>query len=119
MAFDDKLQYYYKTIDEVDIQPLVKDQECIRLHMGPLASSVKENSKQWIGCLGKILHDSAKESLFKLRDELDVSYSHQLIPFLISFFLCQIDNSDIFLFLSSVLDFSVKSVIVYCSIIFI
>lgn len=71
VAFDDKLQYYYKTIDEVDIQPLVKDQECIRLHMGPLASSVKENAKQWIGCLGKILRDSAKETLFKLRDELD------------------------------------------------
>ena len=71
VAFDDKLQYYYKTIDEVDIQPLVKDQECIRLHMGPLASSVKENAKQWIGSLGKILRDSAKETLFKLRDELD------------------------------------------------
>jgi hypothetical protein len=36
VAFDDKLQYYYKTIDEVDIEPLVKDQECIRLHMGLL-----------------------------------------------------------------------------------
>jgi len=54
--------------------------------MGPLASSVKENAKQWIGCLGKILRDSAKESLFKLRDELDVSYSRHLIDFLISFF---------------------------------
>jgi hypothetical protein len=43
--------------------------------MGPLASSVKENAKQWIGSLGKILRDSAKETLFKLRDELDVSYS--------------------------------------------
>ena len=79
MAFDDKLQYYYKTIDEVDIQPLVKDQECIRLHMGPLASSVKDNAKQWIECLGKILRESAKETLFKLRDELDVSYSETFI----------------------------------------
>jgi dynein heavy chain len=79
VAFDDKLQYYYKTIDEVDIQPLVKDQECIRLHMGPLASSVKDNAKQWIECLGKILRESAKETLFKLRDELDVSYSETFI----------------------------------------
>ncbi|XP_076108254.1 dynein axonemal heavy chain 10-like isoform X2 [Mytilus galloprovincialis] len=71
VAFDDKLQYYYKTIDEIDLQPLVKDQECVRLHMGPLASSVKDNAKQWIACLGKILRDSAKESLFKIRDDLD------------------------------------------------
>ena len=76
VAFDDKLQYYYKTIDEVDTRPLIKDQECIRLHMGPLASSVKENAKQWISCLGKILRDSAKESLFKLRDDLDVSFAN-------------------------------------------
>lgn len=73
VAFDDKLQYYYKTIDEVETLPLVKDQDCIRLHMGPLASSVKEHAKQWIGHLGKILRDSAKESLYKLRDQLDVS----------------------------------------------
>lgn len=71
VAFDDKLQYYYKTIDEVETLPLVKDQDCIRLHMGPLASSVKEHAKQWIGHLGKILRDSAKESLYKLRDQLD------------------------------------------------
>lgn len=73
MAFDDKLQYYFKAIDEVEALPLVKDQESIRLHMGPLASSVKEHAKQWVNHLGKILHDSAKENLFQLRDQLDVS----------------------------------------------
>ncbi|KAL3856163.1 hypothetical protein ACJMK2_010948 [Sinanodonta woodiana] len=71
VSFDDKLQYYHKTIDEVENQPTVKDQECIRLHMGPLASSVKEHAKQWISCLGKLLRDSAKEGLYKLRDKLD------------------------------------------------
>ncbi|XP_021370512.1 dynein heavy chain 10, axonemal-like isoform X1 [Mizuhopecten yessoensis] len=71
VAFDDKLQYYYKTIDEVEGLPLVKDQECIRLHMGPLASSVKDHAKQWISHLGKILRDSSKEALYSLRDNLD------------------------------------------------
>ena len=41
VSFDNKLQYYFKTIDEVETIPVVKDQECIRLFMGPLASSVK------------------------------------------------------------------------------
>lgn len=41
VSFDNKLQYYFKTIDEVETIPVVKDQECIRLYMGPLASSVK------------------------------------------------------------------------------
>ena len=41
VSFDNKLQYYFKTIDEVEAIPVVKDQECIRLHMGPLATSVK------------------------------------------------------------------------------
>ena len=72
MAFDDKLQYYFKTIDEVEGLPMVKEQECIRLHMGPLAQSVKGHAKQWITHLGKILRDSAKEGLFQLRDLLDV-----------------------------------------------
>jgi len=30
VSFDDRLQYYYKTIDEVGNLPLTKDQECIR-----------------------------------------------------------------------------------------
>ncbi|XP_060580911.1 dynein axonemal heavy chain 10-like isoform X1 [Ruditapes philippinarum] len=71
VSFDNKLQYYFKTIDEVETIPVVKDQECIRLYMGPLASSVKEHAKQWIGCLGKLLRDSAKDNLFQLSDNLD------------------------------------------------
>lgn len=86
VAFDDKLQYYYKTIDEVEGLPLVKDQECIRLHMGPLASSVKDHAKQWISHLGKILRDTSKEALYQLRDNLDVRKHHFNIIFLQNFF---------------------------------
>ncbi|KAL5017096.1 hypothetical protein ScPMuIL_006685 [Solemya velum] len=71
VAFDDKLQYYQKSIEEMANLPMVKNQDCIRLHMGPLASSVREHANQWIGCLGKLLRDSAKENLFQLRDTLD------------------------------------------------
>ena len=34
---------------------------------------VLEHAKQWIGCLGKLLRDSAKDNLFQLNDNLDVS----------------------------------------------
>lgn len=32
-----------------------------------------EHAKQWIACLGKLLRDSAKDNLFQLNDNLDVS----------------------------------------------
>ena len=59
-------------MDEVDHVPLVKDQECIRLHMAPLASSIKSHAKEWIKCYGNILHDSAKTGLNSLKHELEV-----------------------------------------------
>ncbi|XP_076453104.1 dynein axonemal heavy chain 10-like [Babylonia areolata] len=69
--FDDRLQYYNKMMDEVESQPTTKDQDCIRLSMTQLASSVVNHAKQWESVLGKILRDSAKENLFGLRDMLD------------------------------------------------
>ena len=42
----------------------------MRLHMGPLTSSVIEHARQWIQVLGKMLHESAKESLIALKKEL-------------------------------------------------
>ncbi|CAH1801914.1 unnamed protein product [Owenia fusiformis] len=71
VSFDDRFQYYFKTIDDVENLPLVKDQECIRLHMAPLASAVKEHAKQWIETYGTTLRDSAKTQLYSLRDEFD------------------------------------------------
>lgn len=72
VAFDDRLQYYHKTIDDVATMPLVKDQECIRLYMEPLADAVRNHAKQWIDLFGKLLQDLAKSSLYALKDELEV-----------------------------------------------
>ena len=72
VAFDDCLQYYYKTMEDVDNLALVKDQDCIRLHMVPLADAIKQHAKQWIKCYGNVLHDSAKTGLYALKSELEV-----------------------------------------------
>ncbi|XP_035829687.1 dynein heavy chain 10, axonemal isoform X2 [Aplysia californica] len=71
VEFDDRLQYYNKTVDDISGLPETKDQDCIRLHMGQLASSVKEHAKEWIKTLGKLLQNSAKESLTSLHNLLD------------------------------------------------
>lgn len=70
--FDDKFQLYQKYAEEVDKMPEVKDQNCIRLQMGSLQHSVHQHVSQWVNIFGKLLHDSAKENLFSLRDELQV-----------------------------------------------
>ncbi|XP_059165934.1 dynein axonemal heavy chain 10-like isoform X2 [Physella acuta] len=69
--FDDKLQYHYKIIEEINAMSDFRDQDCIRLHMSSLASSVKEHAKEWIKTLGKLLQDSAKETLASLHKLLD------------------------------------------------
>ncbi len=73
VSFDDRLQYYYKTMDEVENLPMTKDQECIRLHMAPLARSIKQHAKEWIKCYGNVLHESAKTGLMQLKQQLEVS----------------------------------------------
>ena len=37
---------------------------------------ITDHAKQWIGCLGKLLRDSAKENLFQLSSSLEVSKIH-------------------------------------------
>lgn len=73
VKFDDKLQYYYKSIDEIQKMPLTQVQGCIELRVHPLASSIKEHALQWIVNLGKLLHDSAWENLLSLTDLIKVS----------------------------------------------
>lgn len=73
VEFDDRLQYYRKVVDDISAMNETKDQECIRLNMGRLASAVKDHSIEWIKILGKFLHESAKEMLFALHNLLDVS----------------------------------------------
>ncbi|XP_054851851.1 dynein axonemal heavy chain 10 [Eublepharis macularius] len=71
VVFDDKLQFYIKIAREVMQQPLIKDEQCIRLLLGPLACTVQENAKGWVMSLGRLLNDSAKEALYSLQEEIE------------------------------------------------
>ncbi|XP_038229191.1 dynein axonemal heavy chain 10 [Dermochelys coriacea] len=71
VTFDEKLQFYIKIAQEVTQQPLIKDEQCIRLNLGPLAYTVQENAKGWVTSLGKLLNESAKEELFSLQEDIE------------------------------------------------
>uniref|UniRef100_H3BAL0 Dynein axonemal heavy chain 10 n=1 Tax=Latimeria chalumnae TaxID=7897 RepID=H3BAL0_LATCH len=70
VSYDDKLQFYSKIAQEVAQQSLIKDEQCIRLHMAPLAYTVEENARAWVTSLGKLLNESAKAELQNLQAEL-------------------------------------------------
>ena len=72
VSFDDRLQYYYRVIDEVDNLAMTKDQDCVRLHMAPLARAISQHAKEWIKCYGQTLQTSAQTGLAALKQELDV-----------------------------------------------
>uniref|UniRef100_A0A8D2LCC4 Dynein axonemal heavy chain 10 n=1 Tax=Varanus komodoensis TaxID=61221 RepID=A0A8D2LCC4_VARKO len=77
VVFDDKLQFYTKVAQEVMQQPMHKDEQCIRLLLGPLAYTVQENARGWVNSLGKLLNDSAKEALYSLQENIE-RLSHNL-----------------------------------------
>uniref|UniRef100_A0A2K5RGE7 Dynein axonemal heavy chain 10 n=1 Tax=Cebus imitator TaxID=2715852 RepID=A0A2K5RGE7_CEBIM len=72
VAYDEKLQFYSKITYEVTRHPLIKDEHCIRLQLGPLANTVQENAKSWVISLGKLLNESAREELYNLHEEMEV-----------------------------------------------
>ncbi|NXT76855.1 DYH10 protein, partial [Zapornia atra] len=72
VTFDDKLQFYMKVAQEVTQQPLIKDEQFIRLQLSPLASMVQENARGWVTSLGRLLNESAREELLNLQEELKV-----------------------------------------------
>lgn len=72
VVFDEHLQFYAKVIQEVTQQPLIKDEQFIRLQLAPLALAVQENAKSWMMSLGKLLNELAREELFSLQDEIQV-----------------------------------------------
>uniref|UniRef100_A0A8C5M6C0 Dynein heavy chain tail domain-containing protein n=1 Tax=Leptobrachium leishanense TaxID=445787 RepID=A0A8C5M6C0_9ANUR len=72
VTFDEKLQFYTRLVQEVTLQPLVKDKYCIRLHLGPLAFTVQENARAWVNAHGTLLNETARIELYNLKDELDV-----------------------------------------------
>ncbi|XP_030875567.1 dynein heavy chain 10, axonemal [Leptonychotes weddellii] len=71
VAYDEKLQFYSKIAYDVLRHPLIKDEHCIRLQLGPLANTVQENAKSWVTSLGKLLNESAKEELYNLHEEME------------------------------------------------
>uniref|UniRef100_A0A2K5DJP1 Dynein axonemal heavy chain 10 n=1 Tax=Aotus nancymaae TaxID=37293 RepID=A0A2K5DJP1_AOTNA len=71
VAYDEKLQFYSKITYEVTRHPLIKDEQCIRLQLGPLANTVQENAKSWVISLGKLLNESAREELYNLHEEME------------------------------------------------
>ncbi|NWU75337.1 DYH10 protein, partial [Onychorhynchus coronatus] len=73
VTFDEQLQFYMKVAQEVTQQPLIKDEQFIRLQLSSLAFTVQENAKGWMISLGKLLNESAREKLVRLRDEIQVS----------------------------------------------
>eukprot|EP00069_Balaena_mysticetus_P013367 bmy_01484T0 len=71
VAYDEKLHFYSRIASEVMHHPLVKDEHCIRLQLGPLANTVQENAKSWVVSLGKLLNESAREELHNLHEEIE------------------------------------------------
>ncbi|NXO91605.1 DYH10 protein, partial [Certhia brachydactyla] len=72
VIFDENLQFYMKVAQEVTQQPLIKDEQFIRLQLAPLAFAVQENAKSWVMSLGKLLNKLAREEFFSLQDEIQV-----------------------------------------------
>lgn len=72
VTFDDQFQYYLKIAQEVTQQPMIKDEQCIRLQLAPLACTVEENARGWMMSLGKLLNESARQELFSIQEEIQV-----------------------------------------------
>jgi len=75
LDFDERFQYYTRMILEVDSMPLVRDQDCIRLHTGPLADGIRKHARQWIKLYGQKLHESALQNFTYLQELLAVIHA--------------------------------------------
>ncbi|NXL10089.1 DYH10 protein, partial [Mesembrinibis cayennensis] len=72
ITFDEELQFYMKVAQEVTQQPLIKDEQFIRLQLAALAYAVQENARGWVISLGKLLNEPAREELCSLQEEIQV-----------------------------------------------
>ena len=75
MAYDEKLHFYSSVAAEVATHPSSREVGVAVLHLDPLARSLQENARSWVTSLGKLLNDTARESLTKLNTELEVCMS--------------------------------------------
>lgn len=73
MAYDEKMHVYSSVAVEIAGHPLSKEVEFALLVMDPLARALQENARCWVTALGKLLNESAKESLTGLGNQLQVS----------------------------------------------
>jgi dynein heavy chain len=71
VAYDEKLLFYTKTIEEIHQLPKCKDIEFIRLSMRSVCESIANHAKEWMRCLGQQLNESAKKMLHELKGKLD------------------------------------------------
>ena len=72
MAYDEKMHFYSSIIEDMRSHVLNKEVEFAVLHMEPLARALQENARRWVMSLGKLLNDSAKDSLMTLNNQLSV-----------------------------------------------
>jgi dynein heavy chain len=68
------MDFYTTIVDEMKAHPLEKEVEFAILHMSPLARALQENARRWVTSLGKLLRESAKDSLMVLNQQLSVSF---------------------------------------------
>ena len=63
---------------------MIKHQDYIRLHMGPLADGIKKHAHQWMKLYGQKLQESASLSLVSLQELLVVSACINILVILYS-----------------------------------
>ena len=51
---------------------MTKDIDFVHLNIEPLAISIQNTAREWTKSFGTLLNDSAKETLFSLKAELEV-----------------------------------------------
>jgi len=78
LQFDERFQYYVRMMVEVDNMALIKDQNCIRLHTGPLADGIKKHARQWMKLYGQKLHECALQNFTHLQELLAVNPRHEV-----------------------------------------
>lgn len=66
------MDFYNSVIADMESHPLDKEVEFAVLHMGPLARALQGNARCWVTSLGKLLNESAKDSLTSLHQQLSV-----------------------------------------------
>lgn len=76
MAYEEKMHVYSSVAVEIASHPLSREVEFALLDMDPLSRALQENARCWVSSLGKLLNDSAKESLNQLSSKIEVHPTH-------------------------------------------